>query len=220
MGIEEYFGEWSKVIPSKELAQIMTWLPKEQDLCPSIQNVFKAFKVTPYNKCTQIWIGLDPYPQKGVATGLLFANSSETPEDSISPSLRIIRDAMIDYTIPKYTVKFDLTMESIAKQGVLLLNGSLSCKVGEIGSHASRWRPFMSQFLRNMTSTNSGLVIVLFGNYAKSFQSDILGFQHILIERHPAYYARRGEEMSPNIFYEINKLSEQLNGYKIQYYEI
>ena len=87
MGIEEYFGEWSKVIPSKELAQIMTWLPKEQDLCPSIQNVFKAFKVTPYNKYTQIWIGIDPYPQKGVATGLLFANSSESFSRRLTISL-------------------------------------------------------------------------------------------------------------------------------------
>ena len=163
---------------------------------------------------------MDPYPQKGVATGLLFGNNSNTPEDLISPSLRIVRDAMIDYTIPRDSVYFDITMESIAKQGVLLLNSALTCAIGDVGSHTSIWRPFMSKFIQNMTSVNSGLVFILFGNQAKSFIPDIKGFQHVLTERHPAFYARRGIDMSPQIFIEANRLSKELNNIELKYYGV
>lgn len=217
MTAEEYFKDWIKVFDKQELAKIMKWLPKE-GICPERKDVFKAFRILPYNKCRQIWIGMDPYPQKGVATGLLFANKAGTV--NLSPSLEIIKDAIIDYTIPKDTIRFDITMESIAKQGVLLLNSALTCAIGDVGSHTSIWRPFISKFIQNMTSVNSGLVFILFGNQAKSFKDDIKGFQHILVERHPAYYARQGTPMSSNVFIEANRLSEELNNITLKYYEM
>ena len=219
MTAEEYFEDWIKVLDKKELSKIMRWLPKD-GMCSTRKDVFKAFRILPYNECRQIWIGMDPYPQKGVATGLLFGNNSNTPEDLISPSLRIVRDAMIDYTIPRDSVYFDITMESIAKQGVLLLNSALTCAIGDVGSHTSIWSPFMSKFIQNMTSVNSGLVFILFGNQAKSFIPDIKGFQHVLTERHPAFYARRGIDMSPQIFIEANRLSKELNNIELKYYGV
>lgn len=217
MTAEEYFEDWIKVLDKKELSKITRWLPKD-GICPTRKDVFKAFRILPYNECRQIWIGMDPYPQKGVATGLLFANKAGTV--NLSPSLEVIKDAMIDYTIPKDTIRFDITMESIAKQGVLLLNSALTCAIGDVGSHTSIWRPFMSEFIQNMTSVNSGLVFILFGNQAKSFIPDIKGFQHVLTERHPAFYARRGIDMSPQIFIEANRLSKELNNIELKYYGV
>ena len=219
MTAEEYFEDWIKVLDKKELSKIMRWLPKD-GICPTRKDVFKAFRILPYNECRQIWIGMDPYPQKGVATGLLFGNNSNTPEDLISPSLRIVRDAMIDYTIPRDSVYFDITMESIAKQGVLLLNSALTCAIGDVGSDTRIWGSFVSKCVQNMTSVNSGLVCILFGNQAKSFIPDIKGFQHVLTERHPAFYARRGIDMSPQIFIEANRLSKELNNIELKYYGV
>ena len=93
MTIDEYFGDWMKVLDRKETVKIMNWLKTTDSsiLCPSIKNVFKAFKLCSYNECKVIFIGQDLFPQKGVAQGILFSNSSNTPEDKLSPSLKVVK---------------------------------------------------------------------------------------------------------------------------------
>lgn len=61
MTLKEYFGDWLKVIDKVELARIVKWLSKQdsETLCPSPKDVFKAFRICPYNECKSIWIGLD-----------------------------------------------------------------------------------------------------------------------------------------------------------------
>lgn len=221
MTAEEYFGDWIKVIDKEELYKIMRWLNtvNPDNLCPSPKNIFRAFKLCPYKECTQIWLGQDVYPQKGVATGVLFGNSNDTPENLLSPSLKVIKEAMIDYTIPHNHIKFDNSMESIAKQGVLLINSALTCEVNRIGSHFNIWKNFISKFLYNFSSINSGTVFILFGNQASSFKKNIVGFQNILECYHPAYYARRGERMPSKVFEEARKLFMNLNGINLKYYD-
>lgn len=221
MTAEEYFGDWIKVIDKDELFKIMRWLKtvNPDDLCPHPHNIFKAFRVCPYNECKVVFLGQDPYPQRGVAQGILFGNSKETPEECLSPSLRVIKEAAIDYTIPHNVIEFDNTLESWAKQGILMINTALTCEVNRIGSHYNIWRPFMSKLLTNMSSLNSGIVYVLFGSQAASFQSCIVGQQHILKEYHPAYYARTGEKMSPSLFVQINQLLGGIYGEKINFYK-
>ena len=88
MTFEEYFGDWSKVIDKQETLKIMKWLNEcnSSILCPAISNIFKAFKLCSLKDCKIIALGQDPYPQKGVATGILFGNSVTTPEENLSPS--------------------------------------------------------------------------------------------------------------------------------------
>lgn len=160
-----------------------------------------------------------PYPQRGIAQGILFGNSKETPEECLSPSLRVIKEAAIDYTIPHNIIEFDNTLESWAKQGILMINTALTCEVNRVGSHYNIWKPFMSKLLTNMSSLNSGIIYVLFGSQAASFQSCIVGQQHILKEYHPAYYARTGEKMSHGLFVQINQLLDGMYGEKISFYK-
>ena len=56
MTIDEYFGDWMKVLDRKETVKIMNWLKTTDSstLCPSIKNVFKAFKLCSYNECKVI----------------------------------------------------------------------------------------------------------------------------------------------------------------------
>lgn len=160
-----------------------------------------------------------PYPQKGVAQGILFGNSANTPEEQLSPSLKVVKEAMINYEIPHNSIIFDNTLESIARQGVLLINASLTCEVGKTGVHSSIWKPFMIKFLTNMSALNSGIVYVLFGNYAQSFRSYITGQQYIIADYHPAYYARINQKMPYSTFTKINEIIEGIYKTKIKYFK-
>lgn len=90
MKASEYFGDWMDVIDTAELRKILSWISTidKTTLCPSSPNIFKAFRACPLKDCKVVFLGQDPYPQQGVATGILFGNSKDTPEDKLSPSLQ------------------------------------------------------------------------------------------------------------------------------------
>ena len=61
MTIDEYFGDWSNVIDKSELYKIIRWLKTVDQslLCPTINNIFKAFRVCSYSRCKVIFLGQD-----------------------------------------------------------------------------------------------------------------------------------------------------------------
>ena len=170
MTIQEYFGDWANVIDLKEADRIVKKLSASHSICPQLKDVFKAFRLCPLENLKVIILGQDPYPQKGVATGLAFANSPDTSEESYSPSLEILRESVIDYTIPHRTITFDPDLEKWEEQGVLLLNSALTCEQGKIGSHVLLWRPFLKNLLTNLSKCSSGIVYVLMGSQAQTLE--------------------------------------------------
>ena len=194
MTINEYFGDWMKVLDRNETIKIMNWLKttNSSTLCPSIKNVFKAFKLCSYNECKVIFIGQDPYPQRGVAQGVLFGNSSDTPEDKLSPSLKVVKESVINFDIPHNLITFDPTLESWAKQGILMLNSALT----------------------------TGIIYVFFGNQAKSLNTYINNNNNYkLFIEHPAYYARLNKRMPSDIWYTVQKLVHNIYGTSIEWYK-
>lgn len=222
MTIDEYFGDWMKVLDRKETVKIMNWLKTTDSstLCPSIKNVFKAFKLCSYNECKVIFIGQDPFPQKGVAQGILFGNSSNTPEDKLSPSLKVVKESVINFDIPHNLITFDTTLESWAKQGILMLNSALTTEVGKVGIHTLKWRPFIGSFLKNMSEKNTGIIYVFFGSQAKSLNTYINNNNNYkLFIEHPAYYARLNKRMPSDIWYTVQKLVYNIYGTSIEWYK-
>lgn len=222
MTIDEYFGDWMKVLDRKETVKIMNWLKTTDSstLCPSIKNVFKAFKLCSYNECKVIFIGQDPFPQKGVAQGVLFGNSSDTPEDKLSPSLKVVKESVINFDIPHNLITFDPTLESWAKQGILMLNSALTTEVGKVGIHTLKWRPFIGSFLKNMSEKNTGIIYVFFGSQAKSLNTYINNNNNYkLFIEHPAYYARLNKRMPSDIWYTVQKLVYNIYGTSIEWYK-
>ena len=222
MTIDEYFGDWMKVLDRKETVKIMNWLKTTDSstLCPSIKNVFKAFKLCSYNECKVIFIGQDPFPQKGVAQGILFGNSSDTPEDKLSPSLKVVKESVINFDIPHNLITFDPTLESWAKQGILMLNSALTTEVGKVGIHTLKWRPFIGSFLKNMSEKNTGIIYVFFGSQAKSLNTYINNNNNYkLFIEHPAYYARLNKRMPSDIWYTVKKLVYNIYGTSIEWYK-
>lgn len=221
MTIDEYFGDWMKVLDRNETMKIMGWLRNinQSTICPNIKDVFKAFKLCPYNKCRVVFIGQDPYPQRGVAQGVLFGNSSDTPENKLSPSLQIIKESVINFEIPHNLITFDPTLESWAKQGILMINSALTTEVGKIGVHMMKWRPFMIAFLKQMSMINPGIIYVLFGSQAQILEPYISKNNYVLKIEHPAYFARTNKKMPYHIWKDINKILYDLYGERIEWFK-
>ena len=221
MTIDEYFGDWMKVLDRNETMKVMGWLRtvNKETLCPNIKDVFKAFKLCPYNKCRVIFVGQDPYPQKGVAQGVLFGNSSDTPENKLYPSLQIIKESVINFEIPHNLITFDPSLESWAKQGILMINSALTTEVGKIGVHMMKWRPFMIAFLKQMSMINPGIIYVLFGSQAQILEPYISKNNYVLKIEHPAYFARTNKKMPYHIWKDINKILYDLYGERIEWFK-
>ena len=221
MTIQEYFGDWSKVVDLEEANRVIKKLSSSNHIiCPQLKNIFKAFNLCPFKELRVVIIGQDPYPQKGVATGIAFANSSDTQDNSYSPSLEILRESVIDYTIPHRTIIFDPSLEKWEEQGVLLLNSALTCEVGRVGSHYLLWRPFIISLLTNLSKCSSGIVYVLMGSQAQSLEPYInKQFNHVIHIRHPSYYARTKSRMPSDVWQKINNILIGQNGYGIEWYK-
>lgn len=221
MTINEYFGDWTKVIDLKEADKIKNYLQGKR-ICPLLKNVFSCFRYCPFNDLRVVILGYDPYPDiinnQPVATGIAFANSKETIEDNYSPSLKVIKESINHYLNSWENINFDPSLESWEKQGVLMLNTTLSCLMRNTGSHSLLWRPFIRSLLESLSSYKTGLVYVLLGTSAQSFKDYIKqDFNYIIECKHPAYYARI-HSLMPNIWEDINNILIGLNGYGIKWF--
>lgn len=215
-----YFGNWVKVIDQKILYNTILQVNRlyaQYQVTPDYHDIFKAFRLCPLEDLKVVFLGYDPYPQKGVATGLAFGNKEGT--EKISPSLAVIKEALLNPEFPQYTSPhFDITLESWARQGVLLLNSALTTEVNRTGSHINMWRPFISSTLSNLSDYTTGIIYVLLGKQAQSLEPYIdHRFQDIIREKHPAYYVRAHKIMPIDLFVGINKLLNEKNGEKIKW---
>lgn len=222
MTIEEYFGDWMKVIDKLEAMKIMGWLKtvNPNTLCPALPNVFRAFKLCSLSNCKVVMVGMDPYPDKFMgktrATGVLFGNSKDVPEDKLSPSLQVVKESAINFEIPHNIITFDQTLESWAKQGILMINSALTCELNKVGSHANQWRPFISKLLKNLSNRETGIVYVLFGRQAQTLKPYINEEHNDIIEvEHPAYFARTNKIMPYSVFEQMNNILYGRYGEKI-----
>lgn len=184
MKASEYFGDWMDVIDTAELRKILSWISTidKTTLCPSSPNIFKAFRSCPLKDCKVVFLGQDPYPQQGVATGILFGNSKDTPEDKLSPSLQVVKEAAINYEIPHNRIDFDNTLESWAKQGILMINTAFTCEVGRVGYHFDIWKPFAEQLaeVKNIFKTSYDQAMALNAAIAEDIkvkQNEIVSIQ-------------------------------------------
>ena len=223
MTLDEYFGDWMKVIDRAELNNVMTKVGQEyrrKPLCPAQPDVFRAFELCPLKDLKVVMLGQDPYPQKGVATGILFGNRKEVDEDNLSPSLNVVKEAAINFEVPHYCITFDQTLESWAKQGILMINSALTVEMNRIGSHVMLWRPFIAKLLKNLSEYNTAIVYVLFGRQAQTFKPYINSrFNHIIEIEHPAYFARSGTRMPHQLFVDISNEVKRIYGIPIKWYE-
>jgi len=158
-------------------------------ILPETSKTFKAFRLCPLSDVRVVILGQDPY-HDGSATGLAFANRADRRK--VSPSLKnIITAVEIDYgnkheVNVKGLLDVDVSLESWARQGVLLLNTALTVEKGKAGSHTELWKDFTRMFIEMLSRNKSNLVFVLWGKKAQAYEPYIRGNQTILKAAHPA----------------------------------
>jgi len=199
------------LIESPEFVKVLEVLSSSKGFEPDISKLFRAFKACPYNELRVIMLGQDPYPQPGVATGLAFGNEDE----GISPSLQVIMDeleSVKDYNEWLFFNK--LSLEHWANQGILLLNSALTVERNKPGSHQEVWKYFIEGIIKKLNERNCGLIYVLMGKVAQSFESLISPSNHIIKVAHPAADTYNNQKLfrGSNVFNNINKLIHDMNG--------
>lgn len=223
MTLEEYFKDWLSIIDRQELNNVMGKLSieyRKKPICPNQSDVFRAFELCPLKDLRVVMLSQDPYPQKGVATGILFGNRKEISEDNLSPSLNVVKEAAINFEVPHNCITFDQTLESWARQGILMINSALTVEMNRIGSHVMLWRPFISKLLKNLSDYNTGIVYVLFGKQAQTFKPYISEqFNYIFEVEHPAYFARNNKKMPHELFINISNIVKEIYGVPIEWYK-
>lgn len=156
---------------------------------PAPANIFNAFNLCPLDKVKVVIIGQDPYHEPGQAHGLCFSVLPPTP---VPPSLiNIYKEIESDLGRPSKT-SGDLT--EWAKQGVLLLNATLTVQAHQAASHAGKgWELFTDAVIRE-TSKRDNIVYMLWGAYAQK-KADFVNPEKNLVLKsvHPSpLSARRG----------------------------
>ena len=157
---------------------------------PPKEAAFNAFKLTPYSEVKVVILGQDPYHGPHQANGLSFSVESGT---KFPPSLRnIFKELVEDVKCPEPR-SGDLS--KWAKQGVLLLNTTLTVKASQPMSHTGMgWELFTDAVLKSLNDKNTPVVFILWGKHAQSKKKLIDESKHFIIQSpHPSpLSARRG----------------------------
>ena len=154
---------------------------------PPPKNIFRAFDLCPFDEVEVVILGQDPYHGRGQANGLCFAVGDGI---LLPPSLQnIFKEIENDLGEPLKNRTGDL--ERWAKQGVLLLNATLTVRAHKAGSHQCQgWEQFTDAAIRALSEKRENLVFILWGNYAKAKGAHIDRTKHLIIESaHPSPFS-------------------------------
>lgn len=150
---------------------------------PPPDEVFSALHLTPYAATRVLILGQDPYHGPGQAHGLCFSVRRGV---RVPPSLvNIHRELHDDLGVP---IPDHGNLEAWARQGVLLLNATLTVRAGQAGSHQGKgWERFTDQVIGAVDAKSEHVVFVLWGGYARKKRALIDGDRHTIIESaHPS----------------------------------
>ncbi len=140
-------------------------IEKEQkkEIYPPGSQIFNAFNTTPFSKLKVVILGQDPYHGQGQANGLCFSVNNGI---SLPPSLVNIFKELNDdigMQIPKQG-----NLSAWAKQGVFLLNASLTVRAGEPMSHSKiGWATFTDSVIQKISTNKKNVVFILWGKFAQ-----------------------------------------------------
>jgi uracil-DNA glycosylase len=182
--------EWSSLLQSefekpyfKKLQEFVTQERRQFSVYPSPENVMAALELTTYADTRVVILGQDPYHGVNQAHGLCFSVQRDVVHP---PSLKnIFKELQSDLKI-KPPIHGNL--EQWARQGVLMLNTTLTVRAGEAGSHQGfGWETFTDAIIRIVNNKSHPVVFVLWGAFARKKKSLIDTTKHHIIESaHPS----------------------------------
>ncbi|MCQ2286233.1 MAG: uracil-DNA glycosylase [Bacteroidales bacterium] len=181
---------WKKILWSEfnspyfdQLKQFLIAEKSQYVVFPPGPLIFNAFNLTPFDQVKVVIIGQDPYPNEGQAEGLCFSvpEGIELPRSLVNIYQEIQNDLGI---MPRTSG----SLTHWARQGVLLLNATLTVRAHCIGSHQNKgWEQFTDSAIRALSQQRDHIVFLLWGNYAKKKIELIDPTKHaILTAAHPS----------------------------------
>lgn len=180
---QELFDEEQQKPYYLELRSFLKSEYAHETVFPPMDEIFQAFKLTPLSSTKVVIVGQDPYHEEGQAMGLSFSVREGTVEP---PSLRNIKEELKNEGLLKGPWSSDLTRW--AKQGVLLLNSTLTVRAHQAASHQGKgWERFTDNAIMALNRDNRPKVFLLWGSYARSKKVMITNPNHLILESaHPS----------------------------------
>ena len=192
----EYFTTlWEKV--KEEYQTTKCFPPKNQ--------IFRAIELTPFEEVKVVIIGQDPYHNDNQANGLCFSVSDKV---KAPPSLKnIFKELEDDLGIKKTSNE----LEMWAKQGVLLLNATLTVRAHEANSHKDLgWGQFTDFIIKEISDKKENVVFVLWGAFAQKKAGLIDASKHFIIQSaHPSPFSVHKGFFGSRPFSKINQFLEE-----------
>jgi len=161
---------WKNILQSefdktyfKELSDFVKSEYVKHKCYPKVEDIFAAFNFCSFHDLKVVILGQDPYHGPNQANGLCFSvkDGIKHPPSLINIFKEMSSDLHIEY--PKGG-----SLEKWAKQGVLLLNATLTVRENEAGSHQKKgWETFTDEIIKQISKEKENIVFLLWGGFAK-----------------------------------------------------
>lgn len=188
---KQYDDSWAPVLKPlfaqpymKQLSTFVQGERRQKKVFPPAGLVMNAFKLTPLDQVKVVILGQDPYHNDGQAHGLSFS----VPEGiAVPPSLKNIFKELQD-DIPGFVEPQSGNLTSWAKQGVLLLNATLTVEAHRAASHQKKgWEIFTDSIIHAISAHCDHVVFLLWGSYAQKKNVLIDAKKHLILTAvHPS----------------------------------
>jgi len=205
---------WSDVLAPIKNSEYFNILWKEvgseyrtKKCFPPKNKIFRALELTPFNEVRVVIIGQDPYHNDGQANGLCFSVSEGV---STPPSLKnIFTELKNDLNITRTKTELD----DWARQGILLLNATLSVVAHQPNSHKDLgWEKFTDFIIKQISDKKKNVIFVLWGSFAQKKSYLIDNSKHVILSSaHPSPLSVYRGFFGSKPFSEINKYLEYNN---------
>lgn len=223
---ESWHNKIKGFIESSECDKIYDFLKRESQrgkkIAPDARHTYRAFLETPLNDIKVVLLSYCPYhtfvDRAPVADGLAFSCSIT---GKLQPSLDIFYGGLENDLYEGLNLNYQKNpdLSYLAKQGVLLLNSSLTVEMNKAGSHQEIWHNF-TRYVIEECLAYTGIPIILIGKDAQMFERYMTPLTHGYIFKieHPAFAARNMAEWdTKGVFTKVSRIVKENNGFDIKW---
>lgn len=193
----------------KKLINKLDKLYKNKKVYPQVEDIFKAFELTPFDEIKVVILGKIPFYRQNQADGLAF--STKLGSEINQTTQIIINEAIKDVDIYRPDTA---SLVNWAKQGVFLLNSALTAPSDKPASHLADWQWFSNKIIDLIIKTKDPKVFVLWGEHGEKFNSKLKNSEHLVINApNPSPLSAANGFYGSKPFSKINKFLSK-NGFE------
>ena len=129
---------------------------------PKFNDMFKSLDLCSLDGVRVVFVNTLPYANAGVADGLAFSVPKDLPATQMPASADLFQDALEKTRTPEQD-EFSYELDYLVKQGVLLLNMSITCPIGKPENHLPMWKPLFEKLIHDIAYRTLGTIFVFIG---------------------------------------------------------